>query len=143
MVDYVAGEIQKNGSVLVQHSHNINELQMIYESGNAQNKVGIPLFGIKNSLYVSEGELPGEDDTKKYVTWSQLAKLFSDGYVSGIHSNAAVHFNKYILGELINASDNSEGIKINCEGSKTEMAGSQMASYGGMYSLLDPIDGGA
>ena len=143
LVDYVAGEIQKNGSVLVQHSHNINELQMIYESGNAQNKVGIPLFGIKNSLYVSEGELPGEDNTKKYVTWSQLAKLFSDGYVSGIHSNAAVHFNKYILGELINASDNSEGIKINCEGSKTEMAGSQMASYGGMYSLLDPIDGGA
>lgn len=143
LVDYVAGEIQKNGSVLVQHSHNINELQMIYESGNAQNKVGIPLFGIKNSLYVSEGELPGKDNTKKYVTWSQLAKLFSDGYVSGIHSNAAVHFNKYILGELINASDNSEGIKINCEGSKTEMAGSQMASYGGMYSLLDPIDGGA
>lgn len=142
LVDYVAGEIQKNGSVLVQHSHNINELQMIYESGNAQNKVGIPLFGIKGGLYVSEGLLPSSTN-KKCVTWDQLAKLFSDGYIAGPTSNTyAVYFNKYVSGELINTSDNSEGIKINCEGSKTEMAGSQMASYGGMYSLLDPIDGG-
>lgn len=138
LVDYVTGEIQKQGSVLTIHSHKISSLNCIYSQKNGtEHRIGIPVIGIEGSFFTSAADEP--------VKWRDLKALFNSGYVSGSENSSSVKaaFNCYIEGEEMNTTDSRTGLRIDCSESNTESAGTQMTgAYGSSYSLPDTIDGG-